>query len=276
MNNEILKELQKIELEILLEVDRLCKKHNIRYFLVSGTLLGAVRHKGFIPWDDDVDICMPIKDYYKFCKIAKKELDHNFFLQNFETDFTNKWPAKIRKNGTTAIEKGFEKSIFHQGIWIDVFPLIGVNNDKEWIAKAYKKSDFSKNLLRKRQGAMKDFKTLPYDKKLLKFIPFKLVRLVVRIIISTVFKSHEKFEFCTYLWGNAKISPRFKSDIFAEDCEVEFEGHMFPAPKRWDDYLKLVYGDYMTPPPPEKRNGGCHTISIIDLKNNYTNYIEKQ
>ncbi|MBO5230928.1 MAG: LicD family protein [Clostridia bacterium] len=273
MDNSYLKELQKIELEILLEVDRICKKHNIAYFLVSGTLLGAIRHKGFIPWDDDIDICMPIDDYKKFCKVSAKELDDAFFLQNFETDNTNKWAAKIRKNGTTVIEKGYENADIHQGAWIDIFPLIGINDDETWITRATKKSDWSKKLLRKRYGALGSFKTLSFDKKILKFLPFKFVRFIVKLLLSTIFKNHKSFKYCTYLWGNCKISPRFSSDIFEGYCEVEFEGYLFPAPAKWNEYLSIVYGDYMTLPPPEKRNGGCHTIAIVDLKNDYKKYV---
>ena len=121
---ENIKEMQKIELEMLLEVDRICKKFNIRYFLIAGTLLGAIRHKGFIPWDDDIDIIIPLNDYIKFCKVAEKELNKNYFLQNYKTDFTAMWYTKIRKNNTTAIQANHKNKLHHQGIWIDIFPLI--------------------------------------------------------------------------------------------------------------------------------------------------------
>ena len=275
MSNQNNSNLQRIELEILLEVDRICKKHNIRYFLVAGTLLGAIRHKGFIPWDDDIDICLPINEYKRFCKVCKKELNEKFFLQNYKTDITNKWFAKIRRNGTTAIELGCETARFHQGIWIDIFPLIGVKNDEKWITRISQCSLHAKKLLTKRYGATSSFKVLSFEKKLLKFIPVSLTKSIIEMILSFIFKDPQKYEFCTYLWGGSKIYPRFESALFSDCCEVEFEGHMFPAPKGWDKYLTIEYGDYMTPPPPEKRNGGSHTISIIDINNNYTKYIKK-
>ena len=148
MSSYNIKDLQNVELEILLEVDRICKKHGVKYFLVSGTLLGAVRHKGFIPWDDDIDICMPVSDYRKFCKIAQEELGENFFFQSYETDFYDRWFAKIRKNNTTCIEKVYENSRLHQGVWIDIFPLIGVKNNEEWLKKTTKKARFAKKLLK--------------------------------------------------------------------------------------------------------------------------------
>ncbi len=271
MDDKMLKDLQRVELEILLEVDRICKKHSIRYFLVSGTLLGAVRHKGFIPWDDDIDICMPMKDYKKFCKIIQKELKKDFFFQNYNTDITSIWFAKVRKNNTTAIEAGREKMMLHQGIWIDIFPLIGVKNDKKWLKDVTKRVTFAKRILGKKIGLM-ECASLPFFKKFHKFLPLNIFRLICDFVYGIHFKSHEKFSSCYYLWGSKNLQARFPSDLFDELCEVEFEGHMLPAPKRWDEYLTLVYGDYMTPPPPEKRNGGSHTISIVDLNKDYKYY----
>lgn len=275
MSENHIKNLQKVELEILLEVNRICKKHNIRYFLVAGTLLGAIRHKGFIPWDDDIDICIPIEDYRKFCKVTKKELNKKYFLQNHTTDFTGMWFSKIRKNDTTAIEIGLESKLHHQGIWIDVFPLIGVKDDKEWIKNLKSKVLPAKKLINKKIGIMDDMDKNPILKILNYLIPMKILRLIVSSIYRVSFKSPYVFKHCYYLWASASISPMFESEWFSESCEVEFEGHMLPAPKEWDKYLTTEYGDYMTPPPPEKRNGGCHIISIVDINNSYKKYINK-
>ena len=275
MDNELLKELQKVELEILLEVDRVCKKHNIKYFLVSGTLLGAIRHKGFIPWDDDIDICMPVSDYRRFCKIAQEEIGENYFLQNYNTDYTNIWFAKIRKNGTTAIEAGHEARLNHQGVWVDIFPLIGVKKEEKWLRLVTKQANFAKWLLGKKLGLMEEEK-LPVYKMLHRLLPLKVFRLFCKLIYKVTFKPSQRFDYCYYLWGSKNITARFISDLFDELCEVEFEGHMFPAPKRWDEYLTKVYGDYMTPPPPEKRTGGCHTISIVDLDNDYSKHMKNK
>lgn len=274
MDNNVLKSLQSIELEILLEVDRICKKHNIKYFLVAGTLLGAIRHKGFIPWDDDVDICMPIEDYYKFCKVAKTELKKDYFLQNFKTDFSDRWFAKVRKSNTTCIEKGYINSKIHQGIWIDIFPLIGVKNDQKWLDSVTKKATFAKKLLSKRFSSTQAFKSLSIEKKILKFVPICIIRFVAELIYRTIFKKYHKYDYCYYLWGDSKIRSRFKSDLFDNICEIEFEGHLLPAPERWNEYLSIVYGDYMTPPPPEKRNGGSHTLEIVDVNKNYSDYLK--
>ncbi|MBQ8762663.1 MAG: LicD family protein [Clostridia bacterium] len=272
MDNTLLKDLQKVELEILLEVDRVCKKHNIKYFLVSGTLLGAIRHKGFIPWDDDIDICMPIKDYRKFCKVCKKELDKKYFLQNYETDLTSMLFTKIRKNGTTAIEESREHRPYHQGVWIDIFPLIAIKNDDKWIKRVTKTVLFAKKILKKKFDWIEEHNKLSFLKKMHRLIPLSFVRFFVGMILKTVCKDHKKYDSCYYIWSKKNFYARFKSDLFDDITKTEFEGYMLPVPSKWREYLTVVYGDYMKLPPVEKRNGGCHTISIIDLNTDYKNY----
>ena len=118
MENKNLRKAQLIMFNLLKELDKVCKKNNINYWLDSGTLLGAVRHKGFIPWDDDIDICMLEKDYKKFLKIAKKELSENVFLQTEETDKNYIWfpYAKLRDRNSVFIEEGQKQNeLFHQG-----------------------------------------------------------------------------------------------------------------------------------------------------------------
>lgn len=124
VSGDNLRKLQETELEILLETDRICRKYEILYQLSGGTLLGAVRHKGFIPWDDDVDICMLREDYNRFLSICEKELGEKYFLQTYETDseFFHSF-ARIRKNNTLALQRQYKGMDMHHGIFIDVFPL---------------------------------------------------------------------------------------------------------------------------------------------------------
>ncbi len=121
-----LRQLQLCELEILDEFVRLCEKHGLRYYLVGGTLLGAVRHHGFIPWDDDIDVAMPRADYDRFGEVCRTELDLKFFYQCPETDpYYFLSYNKLRKNGTEVYEERFKDAKFHQGVFIDIFPLDG-------------------------------------------------------------------------------------------------------------------------------------------------------
>src|SRR5690606_2891856 len=116
-----------VQLEILIEFDRICKKNNIKYQLFAGTLLGAVRHKGFIPWDDDIDVCLLRKDYNKFIQACKTDLDSRSFLQTYVTDKNCIIQfAKLRKNNTLFLESGISDCKTHHGIFIDIFPLDNV------------------------------------------------------------------------------------------------------------------------------------------------------
>lgn len=115
---------QKVMLEILQEIHKICVENNLTYWLEAGTLLGAVRHKGFIPWDDDSDVSMPRADYEKFLKIAQEKLPEDMFLQTQDTDkeYPLSW-AKIRKNGTLLVETGETgNEKYHHGIFVDIFP----------------------------------------------------------------------------------------------------------------------------------------------------------
>lgn len=122
LTQEELKQLQRIELEMLIEFDRICRKCGISYSLDGGTLLGAVRHKGFIPWDDDIDVIMLRKEYQKFRKACETELDiERFFLQDYKTDPAYRWGyAKLRRNGTSFVREGQEHIRQHDGVFIDI------------------------------------------------------------------------------------------------------------------------------------------------------------
>ena len=134
-DDKTLKKLHKVEIEILDEIVRICKKHNIKYSLFAGTMLGAVRHAGFIPWDDDIDVGMLRSDYEKFIKIAHEELDSKFSLDCFE--YNKKYHlgfAKIKKNGTIFDEEASHHMDNHKGIFVDVFP---VDNVYDNIKRSY-------------------------------------------------------------------------------------------------------------------------------------------
>ena len=123
-----LREIQLCQLDILKEVAGICDRNGIPYWLAAGTFLGAVRHSGFIPWDDDVDIYMKYDDLKRFKKICKKELSEKYFYQDHQTDMASHWIfAKIRANGTSMSEQYGKDGMhadYHEGVWIDIFPLI--------------------------------------------------------------------------------------------------------------------------------------------------------
>jgi len=243
MDDKSLKEAQNIMFEILKEFDRICKKHNLVYWLDFGTLLGAYRHKGFIPWDDDLDVGMPREDYDKFLEISKKELNSNYFLQTKESDknYLNFF-AKIRDRNSTFID-AWEKDKdikYHQGVYIDIFPSMRVT--KSTLESRYFRSLVYLSKLTHNRKIRVDFLTKP----------------LIKIINSFADKDGE------YLISSAEtmhyLKPVKVEDIFPLKMS-EFEGEMFPIPKNSDIYLRAIFGDnFMTLPPKEDRVS--HSIAI--------------
>lgn len=262
-------ELQQCEFEILKEIDVLCRKHNIHYFLSYGTLLGAIRHKGFIPWDDDLDIMIDAKDYFRFIEAAKNELPEHLFLQSSDTDQWYRAYIKVRMNGTTMIEQSYLGLPFHQGVWVDVFPLIALPDDSKQIARINRLILLSELLVQDAFFALT--KNLSPKLKLLTMLPLSLRRRLANRLRKRAFRSIEECDTCGCYIGFPFRAPRLQSDWFRESILTEFEGAQLPIPKDYDAVLTALYGDYMTPPPEDKRNGG-HTIAVLDLNNGYEKY----
>jgi lipopolysaccharide cholinephosphotransferase len=249
------KELQKLMLDILIQVDKFCRKHNLKYWLDSGTLLGAVRHKGFIPWDDDLDICMPVEDYDRFLEIAPKELPDYLFVQTKKTDkYYKRDFAKVRSSKGKIIEKSDPKNAkFNQGVYIDIFPNITIKNTKfhKFIHKLLMK------LKIKISEGILDLNR--FQKHFIRNFFIKLTRSLhqgwdtnknLLVVRSAEFAEYK------FILPIRKLLPL---------KEIEFEGHKFFAPNDTDAYLKLLYGsDYMELPPVEKRKTHSKKIEIFD------------
>ena len=259
-----LKRLQEIELEILKEFDRICKNNNLDYFLDSGTAIGAVRHGGFIPWDDDLDVGMIREDYERFLRIAPKELKPLYFLQTTQTD--PKCPclfAKIRKNGTIYQENDKLGMKMHMGIWIDIFPFDFISDDEIEQKKIISKAKRYRNLF-----MIKKIPHIhPYNEGFKLLYLLKLVaRKVVHIILQIVPDKHylnkmnqlidegkDKRDYLTCLYYHNPIV--WRADKIIPVTKAEFEGFEFSFVNDADYYLKMQYGNYMELPPVEKRTG---------------------
>ena len=254
---EVLGELQNVQIEILEEIVRICEKYELRYFLAFGTLLGAIRHKGFIPWDDDLDIGMPRDDYEKFMQVAKEELGERFFLQNMKTQ-PGYWLtfAKVRKNHTLFEEPSLVKMEegIHKGIFVDIFPHDYVKKNSGLflrmqfiLSKAiietlyYKAGVFSKSMLR--YGAL--------DAVLNLLSMGALGRLQEKIAKLQSGKNAK------YL-ADFQTTENYLDAVYPEEWfyplqDGEFADKSFKIPKEWDAYLKETYGDYMVLPKEEDR-----------------------
>lgn len=267
-----LRNLQLIELEMLVEADRICRKYNIEYSLDGGTLLGAVRHKGFIPWDDDADIIFTRREYAKFFRACKQELDRErFFLQDYCTDKDYRWGfAKLRRKGTEYIRLGQEHMKFRTGVYIDIFVTDHVP-DGYLMRRLYYGANFCIRKILYSELGMKSEKSA---------LMRKFYSVLYKIPKDTMFHMRN----CLAAWCNKKETKlvshllyqypsketRFgmPSKCFKEYRDMEFEGMQFRTFVDFHTYLSLLYGDYMTPPPVEKRvheAGAASSIQLINL-----------
>ena len=270
MNQHTLKQLHNVEVEILDEIVRICEKHNLHYYLVGGTLLGAARHKGFIPWDDDFDIMLKLDDYNKFIKACQEDLDSKkYFVQTLETD-PNYYLSfgKIRNIQTTLIEQNNRFENMVNGVYVDVFPLVG-----------YPEGKFKKTILEiNRAFALSANRNIINNKFL--YSVFKL--------ILKIFGKANIIKYCTkqcikYKCEDCdKIISVFDGDgvqigltsnsILGTPNYVKFEDIELPIPQDYDSYLKNLYGDYMKIPSKEQIDFKTHTPYILDLNHSYEEY----
>ncbi len=266
VEGELLRKLQMTELEMLVEVDRICRKYHIAYSLDGGTLLGAVRHDGFIPWDDDADIIMLHRDYERFYKACKKELDtERFFLQDYRTDSQYLWGfAKMRRNHTTFLREGQEHVKCHTGVCIDIFYCDNVPDGFLLRRLHY----FCCFCIRKGQYSMVGKNTeksrfLRAWYSLLSKIPRNVwFRLLEMLAQATNRKQTKLVRHVTYPFPR-KCRFGMSRKYFDAYIDKEFEGHSFKIFKQYDRYLKMLYGDYRELPPPEERQ--VHPASKVEL-----------
>lgn len=261
---------------ILNEIDKLCKKHEIDYFLSSGTLLGAVRHEGFIPWDDDLDLGMTRDNYDKFIKVAYQELDASFFLQINQTEpyYFNSF-AKIRSNRLNVIERTTQYSPIHQGAWVDIFPYDRLPSSSVERKQQFKEIKRIDELIRKftyiypsendnfLKKYLKTFIQLFNSKfiKLYKFLP-KLVDERNEIIQRYNGKNGKIWSMLSYPLTDKDYQTHwvYEEEIM-ELVELKFEGKYYKAPKKYHEILTRQYGDYLKLPP-EKERKPSHFIKV--------------
>lgn len=261
--------IKKIELEIALEIKRICEENNINYSLSGGTLIGAVRHKGFIPWDDDIDMAMTRENYDKFLKIAPEKIDGNrFYIVNYETDPNVGEPfTKVMRKGTVFQESFSENTNASNGVFVDLFPFDNAPDGK--LARrrhAYRAYSIRKRILIK-SG---------YN-----FQKTGVKKLIYKLIGATTFSGKEKlvkrFRKNQTKYNNintksmVSICGAYSYDLETVPAEMlegytqlEFEGEKFSVFKEYDIFLRHYFNDYMQLPPEEERINK-HTLASIDL-----------
>lgn len=264
------------ELDILEEFMRVCEKYSLRYYLIHGSLLGAVRHKGYIPWDDDIDVGMPRKDYDKFSEIAPGEFKHPYFFQSPQTDPGFGYSIlKIRNSKTTFMSLFFAVSGFNQGLHIDIMPIDKINPDTY-----LENREIIYNLIMKNSASMKHGSKYLDERSLKNQVYFDPNNDLVATYdeIQRIASQYESKEtgYVGLVVSTVYSAERFMFDAssFEHDILVPFEHLMLPIPCGYDDILKIEYGDYMTFPPQEER-GAWHQKEIIDADKSYSEYYKE-
>ena len=244
-----IEDIHKIELEILCKCKEICEKYNIPYYLCYGTLLGAVRHKGFIPWDDDIDIMMPAHMIPMFKKHFIEEIGDCYFYSDITTEniCLEPWP-KIRRSDTTSMPEIFSKIDANWGICIDIFPLYPLHDNKLLHNLKINLSYLTEVLLRAETA--KYTKSSSFKLKMIEKLPYKFRRFFANSFIKFLSVGDTESEYV--FDGFMRIK---RSDISSKESYLDFEGVSFKVPVNYKQYLTDAYGDYMTPPPLEEING---------------------
>ncbi len=257
---------------MVLEIDRICKSHGIQYFLIYGSVLGAVRHQGFIPWDDDIDIALRREEFIKFIKVCHKELSPSMFLQYWKTEPNAMVPfVRICLNNTTFTDETTKHLHVHQGIYIDVNPLDGIPESRILMLLQRKTLRFLRIIFELKCINVKSpqLRNRLLTRFVRPLIPLQQINRLYNWIASRKSSYHSKILTNMFQVINPKVEILDQA-WFQKATYLSFEGHELPMPHDYDAYLKRIYGDYWVVPPPEKRRkhanfvnlgSGCHRLT---------------
>ena len=257
-----LNDIKQYELSILKSFDEFCAQNNLDYSLCGGTLLGAVRHRGFIPWDDDIDVMMPRKDYDRLLYMRDVSLEgfpDYLVFASWHNKLINYPFIKLLDKRITIDSKYHESNDQKMNnLWIDILPVDNIPNDQKIVARLFNKAGLMRKIICVKFAKVGEGKTK--IKALLKpiakiiFKPFSIYKLDKRLDdISKAYKHKKTNRVGIVLWGLYGLGECIDRKGFYKKIDLEFEGHKFKAISNYKEYLSGIYGDYMTLPPEDKR-----------------------
>lgn len=259
-----LRKLHMNQMEMLVEVDRICRKNNIKYNIIAGTMLGAVRHGGYIPWDDDADIGMVREEYERFRKVCKKELDKTrFYFQDDRNTRDYRWGyGKIRLKNTLFLRENQSHMKFGQEVFIDIFPLDNVPDNAVLKRIHCFKCFIVRKFLWSAVGRVADKSKL---KRIVYSIMYKVPK---RVVYRCYYRMIGRVNAKQTKMVRVSLFPAPKAygllrEWFEDRKEIAFEGKMFYGPRNYDAYLTAKYGDYKKLPPEDHRK--VHPVTKIKL-----------
>lgn len=252
-----LKKIWAVELDLVCELKRVCNKHGIRFMLAYGTLIGAVRHKGFIPWDDDFDVWICRDDFMKLCQIGQSEFKHPYFLQTALSDGNIYFPyARLRNSETTGAIVGHEIEGYNNGIYIDIYVVDGYTENRFfWNVQTILRAVAIKACtLRwpKRDGGGFFHKLFDCLRPFMALIPKKSLYRICNWVLSLFNGSSRRFG------PRYRMHPKawqwwIERSAFDDLIEMPYENQLLPCPRNFDAHLRRMYGDYMKFPDPKER-----------------------
>lgn len=276
LDDEMLRGVQLTELELLEEVDRICRKRGIRYNIIAGTMLGAVRHGGFIPWDDDADVAMMRSEYEKFREAVREELDpEEYYFQEIRDTPGYRWGyGKLRKKGTLFLRQNQEHMPYEQGVFIDIFPLDAVPAPHALRAVKNFECYCVRKLLWSKVGKKA-------DRSAVKRTVFRIMDLMPEKAVTGYFHGmvRRAGRLGRSKWVRILMFPTpnreyaYKREWYEGAEDISFEGVILKGVVSPDDYLSFKFGAYMELPPESERK--AHPVSAIRVKSPSGRIIEK-
>lgn len=268
----ILNPIQEKLLDMFLWFHNYCIDNNITYYAAGGTVIGAARHNGFIPWDDDIDIVIPRKDYNRLIKLFPEKVDHYYLESPYSEnkDFLYSY-TKLYDTNTTLIERGHIKC--KRGVYIDIFPLDGIGTTYNEAIKNFRKVDLVNMFLRARTYAIRK------ESRLYKNLSILLLRCIPSVLVNNKKLSiyvdylansinNDQVDYVANLMGAYREKEIVKKELFGKPVLHNFENISIFIPERYDEYLSKLYGDWKKMPPIEKRKTN-HDFVMIDLNKSY-------